>query len=245
MGCDIHLGVEKRVGDHWERVLPHRDMGSDWDKEYAKTDAWWNARTKYTWFGDRNYDLFGMLANVRNGHGFAGIQTGDGWEYLSDPRGLPIDLSEGLRKRIDPDYSEDDSDIWLGDHSFSWLTLAELQEFFKKHAEGGTKCFGVIPLSKFREWLDAKEYGPPSEYCGGVTGPDIVTLEASQCKTTEEFDAVIADAEHTIGRKVHIRISWYEGYLYAAGRFYSQIMPALAEVAEDANDVRIVFAFDS
>jgi len=28
--------------------------------------------------GNRNYDLFAILANVRNGHGFAGIKTGGG-----------------------------------------------------------------------------------------------------------------------------------------------------------------------
>lgn len=65
---------------------------------------------------DRNYDLFAILAGVRSGYGVRGIPTGDGFLPIDWPRGLPTDL-EGTSE-----------DHCLGDHSFSWLSLRELQE---------------------------------------------------------------------------------------------------------------------
>ena len=53
MGCDIHMMAKVQ-----------QDNGS-W-KNAGEID------------GNRNYDLFAILANVRNGHGFAGIKTGGG-----------------------------------------------------------------------------------------------------------------------------------------------------------------------
>lgn len=62
---------------------------------------------------DRNYWAFAVLADVRNGIGFAGIKTGSPVTPIAPPRGLPDDRAE-----IAGD---------LGDHSYSWVTLAELR----------------------------------------------------------------------------------------------------------------------
>ncbi|WP_206689631.1 hypothetical protein, partial [Streptococcus pseudopneumoniae] len=40
---------------------------------------------------NRNYDLFGIIGNVRNGTGFAGVVLGTGWPSIADHRGLPED----------------------------------------------------------------------------------------------------------------------------------------------------------
>lgn len=56
-------------------------------------------------FGERNYDVFGFLANVRN---YAHSPV------ISEPRGLP----EGA-------WGDDHSDF----HSHSWLSLAELLDY--------------------------------------------------------------------------------------------------------------------
>ena len=37
--------------------------------------------------------LFAILAGVRNGYGFAGCDTGDGFRPIAPPRGLPGDVS--------------------------------------------------------------------------------------------------------------------------------------------------------
>lgn len=61
-------------------------------------------------FGNRNYSVFGFLAGVRN---YSAVQP------ISEPRGLPKDFS----------CNDIDGGDWLGDHSFSWLSLAELEAF--------------------------------------------------------------------------------------------------------------------
>lgn len=62
-------------------------------------------------FGWRNYGVFGFLAGVRNYSGIAPI---------SEPRGLPPEFS---------DYCSYEGEFDLGDHSFSWLSVAELVAF--------------------------------------------------------------------------------------------------------------------
>ena len=68
-------------------------------------------------YGDpRSYNTFAMLANVRNGRGFAGIRTSDGFPYIHEPRGLPADLKEPSRMSLaevdnfDDDESGDEDD---------------------------------------------------------------------------------------------------------------------------------------
>lgn len=60
----------------------------------------------------RDYNFFAILANVRNG------TWGDELPPISGPRGLPADFQ----------YDDPDSE-WLGDHSFSWVTLRELLDY--------------------------------------------------------------------------------------------------------------------
>lgn len=59
MGCDIHLMVEVK------------DRKTNQWTEYDVADG-------AIKFIGRNYNLFGILANVRNGFGFAQIDTGEG-----------------------------------------------------------------------------------------------------------------------------------------------------------------------
>jgi len=93
MGCDIHSVIQ--VHDHWR-------------------DNW---RTVACDVGDdRNYDTFAVYANVRNGHGFAGVKTGEAWEPISEPRGFPDDFIVGS----EPDERISNmAGTWMGDHSQS------------------------------------------------------------------------------------------------------------------------------
>lgn len=106
MGCDIHSVAIDANGNVIE--------GGKWaDGKTANPDC------EYTHgegepFGWRIYGVFAFLAGVRNYSGIAPI---------SEPRGLPADLKPDARD----DYWHDD--CWLGDHSFSWLSVAELVEF--------------------------------------------------------------------------------------------------------------------
>ena len=62
-------------------------------------------------YDERNYDLYSILADVRNGYGFAGSDTGEGFKvirgYSQDHlRGLPEDVSRYV-KWISDDYGSD------------------------------------------------------------------------------------------------------------------------------------------
>ena len=102
MGCDIHMFVEKHTGDGWQSA-----------DHYIKNHGIDEAEPEYTVqeiCGDRNYRLFYLLAGVRN--------EGD-LTPVSDPKGLPSDVTEFVRG---------ESEEWGSDgHSHSYLTLGEIK----------------------------------------------------------------------------------------------------------------------
>ncbi len=115
MGCDIHLRVERRTKDgSWEVVRP--GLHPNWFDEG-------DAAPIEEWPTPRNYYFFALCAGVRNYYQ-------PRVEPIADPRGLPADMAS----RVDAAeqfgcFEEADaagiSD--LGDHSFTWLLLSELQ----------------------------------------------------------------------------------------------------------------------
>lgn len=107
MGTDIHVQLEyrKKGEKQWH-----------WLGEYLPDFINKGHLSPCT---DRCYLWFGLLADVRNGYGFAGCDLGDPVEPIAPHRGLPRDMSESLLK----------SDVWLGDHSFTWVHGDELANF--------------------------------------------------------------------------------------------------------------------
>lgn len=131
MGCDIHPYVEVRCNDRWVKA----------DVELPR---------------NRNYIAFAKLANVRNGTGFAGCDMGDPVKPIAEPRGLPPDTSiKDGGEYGDPDY------VWLGDHSHSWLTLAEL---LAVNYNAKVTLRGMVS-NKEAEYFHKHHY-PPRTYCG-------------------------------------------------------------------------------
>lgn len=109
MGCDIHEHFEVRRDGGWTRidVLPR----VDWDlTTHEEEEAYWNLPL----FMDRDYELFAILAGVRNRLGVRPI---------SPPRGVPKDSSEATRAAWD--IARTSPEI----HSASWLSLQEFLEF--------------------------------------------------------------------------------------------------------------------
>ena len=175
---------------------------------------------------DRNYDLFSMLADVRNGHGFAGCETGEGFEPLADPRGIPEDASPAMRAKA-AEYGADG-------HSHSWATLAELQAYFSK--ERGTRRIGFVDMP---EYLRFKEDGKPNSWSGGVSG------QLVQIVTPAKMDLISrGKVKADTGKNVYTKISWPVSYTGAAGDFYTKTMPGMAKLGAP-EDVRLVFYFDN
>jgi hypothetical protein len=128
MGCDIHLYAEVRRDGKWHRVFPPPEARDPWYIEQAANvngGTYYAVRALCTWYHDRNYNVFGMLAGVRARE----------FRPIAEPRGWPDDLSDEVRAILhaaETAETEDalpEGEIWPGDHSFSWLTLRELLEY--------------------------------------------------------------------------------------------------------------------
>jgi hypothetical protein len=252
VGTDIHCWIEKRVDDalgtikgRWVLVHPlPTDAGFDTYINEEGRKSWyeedqpgrWEARKAALDLG-RSYDLFAMFADVRNGRGFGGIRTGDGFEpilsfekdgVLEHARGWPEDRCEELRHE-EPD------------HTPSWLTLQELNAY-DWTGQIVKKC-GVIPLAEYQRRLAAKETGSPNSYCGGIAGPNVETLDAARA------DELLKKGELPSGMSTHVRIEWIVTYAETVSWFYDKHLPNLNEIAKREGvgpcDLRLVFYFDS
>lgn len=128
---------------------------------------------------ERNYLLFARLFDVRNGRGFAGCETHRPIESLFAGRGLPDD---DAARRFDPD-SRDETSVWtdeelersyLGDHSFTHATLAELLHTVADDTpptgrpDVAVRLTGVVEEAAYLRWLETG--APPEEYCGDAWG---------------------------------------------------------------------------
>jgi hypothetical protein len=206
MGCDIHLYVERRTDSGWEHVPDH-------SKEWGDPANWFNGR---------NYDLFSILADVRNGTGFAGVKTGDGFRPIDTPRGLPVDVSLVVRESAEE---------WGVDgHSHSHLTVAEILAYDWDQETVKTGLFKDNDRERFpdggrAEWVQdfADRYKElPSnvgEWCADVFGPS-----ANQYK----------------------RVTWTTAYhRCVSGDWWASVARAARLSKGALSDVRFVFWFDN
>lgn len=247
MGTDIHARVQhpktytsldfftgkETTETYWATIHPPQWWPRDeWDAKqiaeyeaaYAKTGSVHDLQMlvyyRSQWITGRNYNLFAILANVRNGYGFAGVETGETWPSIAPGRGLP----EG----VDPEESDYPS---LGDHSFTWVTVAELLAF---DWHGVTqRHVGIVPLSDYRPGVR------PSNWCGGIYGRNILVVEES------EVDGLTVP----VGTEVHVRQWWRWTAAEACGDFVTVTIPAFARLCEELGQspeqVRLVIGFDS
>lgn len=229
MGCDIHLYVE------------HRESKSyDWHASQIFTknpDGWVEVSPEY--YDNRNYKLFAVLANVRNGYGFAGCDTGDELNVIAPPRGLPEDVSANIRKESE-EMGEDG-------HTHSWLTVAELMAFDWTQT---ATCRGVLSGQQFADWdrWGRKRGEMPQGFSGDVMGALVRFIPNESMESIvrplhkkRASESEIAKATENL----YTRCEWRVPY-YAAidGSFLSRTLPMLWRLAAPEN-VRIVFWFDN
>lgn len=261
MGTDIHMTFEARRDGKWTNM----------DKFKVDEDGYMSNYDNRL-YSDRNYDLFAILANVRNGHGFAGVDTGDGFIPISEPRGAPDDMDETTSK-------------WLeggaGDHSGSWLTVAEMlaYDWTQKTVKRGI----VGSLSELARW---KNSGAPDGWSGSISGPGIGIIQMNDsvlCRIERLMKTIGKDRDsgrefnwwslyHSgdnewgnkgtanvspqidLFRKLlanefgydrpHFSLEWGRHYYECASTFLSEVMPKLWRLGAP-KDVRIIFNFDS
>ncbi len=237
MGCDIHLYVEARENGAW--------VSKDkWTPDEPEEGEAPRVRVDYhnRIYSGRNYNLFAILANVRNGYGFAGCDTGDGFVPISDPKGLPHDVSDLVRA---------ESDAWDSDgHSHSWHAVADLLAYDWTQT---TKLRGWVNGPEWFDWVQHKRArgDGPEGYCGGVSGVGIDHV------TAQEMDRKVLDCAATATdyrgklKAVEQRLSqtyavaeWQTPYYVEVSEFLGNTMPRLWLLGSP-EDVRIVFWFDN
>lgn len=234
MGCDIHFYVEKKVKDKWKSA----------DTFEKKDGDWYDQRDEF--YGDRNYNLFAILADVRNGHGFAGSKTGEGFRPISQPRGLPDDISKETKRQSDS--------MGCDGHSHSWFTLRELLDYDWTQV---TKLQGYIGLEEWTNWSRwDREHGKgPGSYSTGVWGRDIKHISAKEMDAlAEQCNQLLRDGDREkhdaflLANPVYALAKWEAPYYREAGDFLSETIPRLLKLAggvKGVDDVRVVFFFDN
>lgn len=161
MGADIHLfsekyktvnGVQKWVNADYWKINPYFGI-DDYEPELELVSIYRN----------RNYNLFNVLAEVR----------GNG-PSISQPRGLPDDVSDIVKK---------ESDRWDGDgHSHSYFTLAELKKYYKENSHTTHNGF----LSK-RVIKELDEDGKTPYNWDEWSGPDLEYREWKEDSPLKEL----------------------------------------------------------
>lgn len=211
MGTDIHGVFQRRTISGWEDIPTNFKF-------------------------DRHYLLFAWLGNVRNGYGFAGVPTHTAITPLSDSRGFPADfqVEEDLHRIPDNAfrgdmaeyYKSEDADpshpdhlqLWMGDHSHSWLSANEILSV-KPPTILRT---GIITIEQFHSWDGQTS---PAKYCGGISGPNVVVSSPSD-----------------IGPKTtHVQVEWFEDCRESLSYFIDEVQ----RLVDEHRDVRFVFGFDS
>jgi len=241
MGTDIHVmaetAFEYKGETRWsaitEPVFDHMYFNPE------QPVAGYNYPYTAEPYSGRNYRLFAFLADVRNGRGFAGIDTGEAVPPISPPRGTPADASAAWRK-----YEEE----WGGDlHAISWFTLSEL-----KSANWDQPIIerGIINEEQYLDLKAGGFSGTPTAWSGSVTGFGIETL------TPEQYESGLRG-----DRETHIAYQWEDTMRNRGDWFLGHTIPGLERNAPRLGDhpgrgvqdtrpadeerIRIVFGFDS
>jgi hypothetical protein len=206
----------------------------------------------------RSYNTFAMLADVRNGHGFAGVKTSDGFPVIHAPRSLPddlvvennyvpvvvadlvaawdwngklVDINDKEARRVFY-LNEDDSTMWLGEHSHSWCTLTELKTFVDNVASKFEACIhGVVDMTEYKTAkAENREF---NSWSGDVWGHGVVVVDENQVDLVDNA--------------THVRVSWTRNALENSR--LPKIVAALEIVAQRCgvtdDNVRFVYGFDS
>lgn len=234
MGCDIHLYVEHKVDGIWQPADKWKP--SEYEDDRAQLEVDYND----AFYTGRNYDLFAILANVRNGVGFAGMGTGNGFKPICLPRGLPGDVTAPVKAC---------SDSWGSDgHSHSYQTLAELL------------TYDWTQTTRHTGWVDVLTYGDmlqtgakrPKEWSGGVGGQDVkhVSAEAMAALIKKlKGDHRWWDVRTEVAKQLssyYTQVEWTEPYYESTAHFWATTMPRLLALAKgDYESVRIVYWFDN
>lgn len=205
-------------------------MGTDihgvFQKHNTETNTWEDVQTEYNFY--KHYQLFAVLADERNGVGFAGVSTGEYVTPISLPRGVPVDFNIDEHGYYgEPTFGlqgEDSNRAWLGYHGYSWLLNSEILQWY----ENAPKVLqvGIVDKEDYKNW-DKKSV--PQSYYADISGKDIVVVNDSELEM------------QTHPNWTHVKCSWYSDLKKELAYFVYEV-----KRLQDMHDkVRFVFGFDS
>lgn len=248
MGTDIHMFCEVNKDGKWQFAEPEGAVcneckgtgtlvyGPEAMPQYRGQSHrcyWCHGKGKLKTYDNRSYRVFAVLAGVRNGTGFAGVKTGESVVPIAEPRGFPEDLSKKGK-------------AWLkkngGDHSDSWLTLAEIDTYMANTPEN-RKFTGIIGFSQLPDFLE--NGGPPATWCGGVGGPGVMVYDLAVAKHMIENDPSLAAPTEVFGHKNYVQVEWHEPFKDSLDSGFFRYLDSLRPLAEDPANIRLIFNFDS
>lgn len=224
MGCDIHIVIQRQDADGTWRDIVWQD--APWRDEDKPIDGIPVAPKR---FASRNYNKFAILADVRNGVGFAGIKMGEGWPSIAPDRGFPDGfIDESVAPN--PQWPEDGPRS-LGDHSFTWIGLDELKAF---DWDGTVSwLYGCVPADEYERLSAANER--PTSYSGDISGPGIRVYDPDDYKASK--------AAGSLCKRPYVRMGWPMSAREATG-WPDEVIPWLETLA-DGHPLRLVMGFDS
>lgn len=158
MGCDIHLFTERKRSINNEQKWVNADnwkLNPYYEKNNEDGESEYNINSAYR---RRDYALFSILADVRNDSGN---------KPISEPKGLPEDISEVVRA---------ESDRWDGDgHSHSFFTMKELYDYYEQN--NIVKFSGLVDENGAKE-IEAGKM--PNWWCKASTRKELIWKEWQQ-----------------------------------------------------------------
>lgn len=158
MGCDIHMYVEYRKKVNEKLVW----ISGDYFRPNAYYGQWEGEEqmSRMELHGHRNYNLFSTLAGVRD--------YTDNVKPVSEPKGIPEDATEYVKK---------ENERWDSDgHNHSWLTLGEIREYQKRSPV--MYYTGLLSPEALKAF---DEHGTlPQSWCQGTNQPGFERREWSE-----------------------------------------------------------------
>lgn len=258
MGTDIHVICEVKENGKWKRnedkVFPNPDYHYlqariKEDPNYEVPGFWkddLNTPFKENPEDGRNYDKFAILADVRNGSGFAGCVTGRGFEPMSSYRGFPED--------VDGDFKYNYSS-WT--HSETWIDLKDILNY---NWDRMTVKSGVISLEEYKELRDPfskHNTKTPNTWSGGVGGGNNITISMKEAdkvlkgeiteltKREEYFKEEEPETKPISEWKINVQYEWHITYKEWFKSFFKNWIEPIKELGQKYEDVRVVMSFDS
>jgi len=254
--------MEVRKNGKWEpliRMIPNKwyDAEKEAKRIAEGEEPWEKPEVPDRLYDGRNYDLFAILADVRNGRGFAGCDTGDGFLPIAFPKGVPEDAHPDTAAFLDS-YGCDG-------HSHSWHTLEAFEKYNWDMTTKHRGWVGVIEYAIF------KQLGRPTSWSGGVSGQSIrhipvAEMEQMYQKHKEFLDSIAKSFTEAGGtaafmmderikgmpeelKGLHTQIQWESSYRDSVGSFLTKSLPRMRELADEEGvgpeDIRLLFFFDN